>query len=252
MRFDTHRVSAYLVNELQKERPRLEVTYDGGDLIRVSLESNETVHIYLIENPITIYEIMGIVVANTGVGIYTLFILWRDLLLPVHGVRYRPNDWMLALLTLHNNKIYAFDAYYGEEFYIFPVYFEGAGVERTIRHGQAIDPTRLFGETIVTNLASIAGAWRMASFETAQQGNDEQEQTRPNVPVVTALSVYYQRLGVSESADRSALKRAYRRLARKYHPDLNDDPAATKHMQQINEAYNLILEDMDRRGVPDD
>src|SRR5689334_19523159 len=106
MRFDTKRVSAYLVNELQKARPRLEVTYDGGDLIRVSLESNETVHIYLIENPITVYEIMGIVAANTGVGIYTVFILWRDLLLPVHGVRYRPNDWMMALLLLHSDKIY--------------------------------------------------------------------------------------------------------------------------------------------------
>lgn len=251
MRFDTHRVSAYLVSELQKGRPRLEVTHDSGDLIRVSLESNEIVHIYLIENPITVYEIMGIVAANTGVGIYTLFILWRDLLLPVHGVRYRPNDWMMALLMLHRDKIYAFDAYYGEEFYLFPVYFEGVGGERTIRHGQTLDPTKLFGETIVTNWAPIAGAWRMASFEAAQS-TDEQDQTRPNMPVVSTLSVYYQRLGVTEAATRSDLKGAYRRLARKYHPDLNDDPAATKHMQQINEAYNLILEDMDRRGVPDE
>src|SRR5215207_3782279 len=110
MRFDTRRISAYLVNELQRGRPHVEVTYDGGDLIRVSLENNQNIHIYLIENPITVYEIRGIVAANTGVGTYTLFILWRDLLLPVDGVRYRPNDWMATLLALHGDKIYAFDA----------------------------------------------------------------------------------------------------------------------------------------------
>src|SRR4051812_40999490 len=101
MRFDTHRISVLLVNELQSGRPRLEVTYDGGDLIRVSLESNETVQIYFIESPITVYEIKGIVAANTAVGVYSLFILWCDLFMPVHGSHYRPNDWMEALLALH-------------------------------------------------------------------------------------------------------------------------------------------------------
>ncbi len=137
MRFDTHRISAQLVNALQQGRPHLEVTYDGGDLIRVSLESNETVQIYLIENPITVYEIKGIVAANTTVGTYTLFILWCDLLLPLNGTRYHPNDWMDALLALHGDKIYAFDAYFGEEFYIFPVYFEGdgRGAQHPLRRG---------------------------------------------------------------------------------------------------------------------
>jgi hypothetical protein len=247
MRFDTRRVSAQLVNELQRGRPRLEVTYDGGDLIRVSLESNETVHIYLIENPITVYEIMGIVAANTVVGVYTLFILWSDLLLPRHGTRYRPNDWMEALLTLHNAKIYAFDAYFGEEFYIFPVYFEGAGAERNIRHGAAIDATQLVGETVHVALPNIAGVWRIANFEARAQ--DNLDDTRP---MNTGMTVYYRRLGLSATARRAAVKRAYRRLARKYHPDLNTDPAANKRMQEINEAYERILEDMKNRGMGDD
>lgn len=246
MRFDTRRVSAQLVNQLQQARPRLEVTYDSGDLIRVSLESNETVQIYLIENPITVYEIMGIVAANTVVGTYTLFILWCDLLLPRHGTRYHPNDWMEALLTLHNGKIYAFDAYFGEEFYIFPVYFEGAGTVRNIRHGAAIDATQLVGETVHVSLRTIAGVWRIASFEA---GQDSMADTRP---VNTAMTLYYRTLGLSATADKSAVKRAYRRLARKYHPDLNTDPAANKRMQEINEAYERILEDMQQRGVGDD
>jgi DnaJ domain len=245
MRFDTHRVSAQLVNALQSGRPQVEVAYDGGDLIRVSLESNEIVHIYFIENPITVYEIKGIVAANTGVGIYSLFILWRDLLLPVDGALYQPNDWMAALLALHGDKIYAFDAYFGEDLYIFPVYFEGTGIERTIRHGTAIDATKLVGETIITRLPLIEGVWRMANFEASQPETEaHEEDTRP---VNTALTIYYQRLGLKGTAGREAVKRAYRRLARKYHPDLNTDSSATLRMQQINEAYMRILEELDKQ-----
>jgi hypothetical protein len=251
MRFDTRRVSAHLVTQLQKGRPHVEVTYDSGDLIRVSLENNAIVQIYLIENPITVYEIMGIVAANTGIGTYSLFILWRDLLLPIDGVRYRPNDWMEALLTLHGDKIYAFDAYYGEEFYIFPVYFEGTGKERVIRHGTTIDATRLYIETISTNSPLVAGVWRIANFEAQRQQAGSTDDTPVNVPY-TPMTMYYRQLGVPESAGYPAIKRAYRRLARKYHPDLNTDPAATVRMQQINEAYERILEDLKGRGLLND
>lgn len=242
MRIDTHRISAHLVSELQQARPRLEVTYDGGDLIRVSLDNSENVLIYLIENPITVYEIRGIVAANTAVGAYSLFILWSDLLLPTHGTRYRPNDWMAALLALHGDKIYAFDAYFGDDFYIFPVYFEGVGADRSIRHGEAIDATRLIGETVQTTNPLIAGVWRMASFE--QNLSD----TRPHAPgVPPGLSLYYRRLGIAETADRDAVKSAYRRLARRYHPDLNvEDTDATARMQGINDAYERILAALDK------
>ncbi|MBI1258759.1 MAG: DnaJ domain-containing protein [Chloroflexi bacterium] len=248
MRFDTHRISSQLVNELQKGRPHVEVAYDGGDLIRVSLESNEIVHIYFIENPITVYEIRGIVAANTGVGIYSLFILWRDLLLPIDGAVYRPDDWMALLLALHGNKIYAFDAYMGEENYIFPIYFEGTGAERRIRHGTIIDATKLVGEMVITRFALMEGVWRMANFEPhpAQQAqsDDDAGDTRP---VVNAMTIYFERLGLKPNAGREAVKRAFRRLARKYHPDLNTDPSATKQMQVINEAYTKILEELDKQ-----
>ena len=251
MRFDTHRVSAQLVNALQRGRPQLEVTYDGGDLIRVSLESNEIVHIYFIENPITVYETKGIVAANTGVGIYTLFILWRDLLLPIDGTHYHPDDWMAALLALHGDKIYAFDAYFGEDLYIFPVYFEGLGFERTIRHGTAIDATKLVGEMIITRSPLIEGVWRMANFETNEPESERESHEADTRPVNTALTIYYQRLGIKGNAGREAVKRAYRRLARKYHPDLNTDPGATIRMQQINEAYMSIVEELDKQDSDD-
>lgn len=58
---------------------------------------------------------------------------------------------------------------------------------------------------------------------------------------------YYKVLGVDKSASEEDIKKAYRKLARKYHPDLNpNDKEANKKFQQINEA-NEVLSDPDKR-----
>lgn len=51
---------------------------------------------------------------------------------------------------------------------------------------------------------------------------------------------YYQLLGVSRDADKDEIKRAYRRLARKYHPDINKEPDAEDRFKQINRAYEVL------------
>ncbi len=53
-------------------------------------------------------------------------------------------------------------------------------------------------------------------------------------------------LGVSRTASTSEIKSAYRRLARKYHPDVNSEPTAAGKFSQINEAYQTLV-DPDRR-----
>ncbi|SFQ50072.1 DnaJ C-terminal domain-containing protein [Parafilimonas terrae] len=58
---------------------------------------------------------------------------------------------------------------------------------------------------------------------------------------------YYKTLGIEKNATEDEIKKAYRKLARKYHPDLNpDDAEANKKFQQINEA-NEVLSDPEKR-----
>lgn len=62
---------------------------------------------------------------------------------------------------------------------------------------------------------------------------------------------YYEILGVDRSADADTIKSAYRKLAKKYHPDLHPgDADAEKHFKEVNEAYS-VLSDADKKAKYD-
>ena len=58
---------------------------------------------------------------------------------------------------------------------------------------------------------------------------------------------YYDTIGVSRSATQDEIQRAYRKLARAWHPDVNHAPEAEDRFKQISEAYD-VLSDPDRRA----
>ena len=59
---------------------------------------------------------------------------------------------------------------------------------------------------------------------------------------------YYEVLGVSKDSDEKELKKAFRSLARKYHPDKNDAPDADEKFKEIQEAYAVLSDSEKRRN----
>jgi curved DNA-binding protein len=58
---------------------------------------------------------------------------------------------------------------------------------------------------------------------------------------------FYETLGVARDAKPEDIQRAYRKLARTYHPDINKDPAAEERFKEISEAYDVLSDPQTRR-----
>lgn len=61
---------------------------------------------------------------------------------------------------------------------------------------------------------------------------------------------YYKTLGVERDAAADVIKKAFRKLARKYHPDVSKEANAEQHMKEVNEAY-AVLSDPEKRAAYD-
>jgi curved DNA-binding protein len=61
---------------------------------------------------------------------------------------------------------------------------------------------------------------------------------------------YYETMGVARDATQDEIKRAYRKLARKYHPDVSEEPEAEDRFKAVGEAYE-VLKDPEKRAAYD-
>src|SRR3954464_10019383 len=64
--------------------------------------------------------------------------------------------------------------------------------------------------------------------------------------MAVAFRDYYDALGVPRDASAEDIRRAYRNLARQYHPDVNKEPGAEDRFKEISEAYE-VLRDSEKR-----
>ena len=65
--------------------------------------------------------------------------------------------------------------------------------------------------------------------------------------MAVAFRDYYEVLGVPRDADTEDIRRAYRKLARENHPDINKDPEAEDRFKEISEAYEVLRDEERRR-----
>tara|TARA_R110002167_G_scaffold83817_1_gene228139 strand:- start:3159 stop:3458 length:300 start_codon:yes stop_codon:yes gene_type:complete len=59
---------------------------------------------------------------------------------------------------------------------------------------------------------------------------------------------YYRILGIDRGANKAAVKRAYQKMARKYHPDVSQEKDAEMHFKEINEAYQVLRDPKARKA----
>lgn len=68
----------------------------------------------------------------------------------------------------------------------------------------------------------------------------------PFVSKIMNNTEYYDRLGVSKGASQDEIKRAYRKMSKKYHPDINKEPGAEEKYKEVQEAYETLSDDQKR------
>ena len=68
----------------------------------------------------------------------------------------------------------------------------------------------------------------------------------PFVSKIMNNTEYYDRLGVSKDASQDEIKRAYRKMSKKYHPDINKEPGAVEKYKEVQEAYETLSDDQKR------
>lgn len=254
LRIETSEAYRFLIGQLNQAQSVKEIHHDSGDIIEIRLRTGVMVSIYLVERFIDTDYLTLTFAENAKTSMYSLFILWEEMLLPAHNSWFKPNDWMLLLQAIHGGKIYGYRPNGNIHSSIFPVYFEhvlDAETKCFVRFGKRVDFERLVSRSAQTYTPQH-GHWLIADFDGEAiaptppiiETAPPPAPTRPIPDGRLPLKAHFQRLGVALDTDADTIRNAYRDLARRLHPDLNQSPVAHEAMQYINESYRLIVKQL--------
>jgi hypothetical protein len=243
LRHETYYAGEQLIHQMHHSGTLQRMLHDGGDIFLFETASGAKVSIHMIESGIPLYEIRKILNGNTRQGIYTLFMLWCSMMVPNDGQIFKMTDWMQAFIALNGDRIYAYDIF-DSEVYLFQVYFhrQGNSAHYLVEYGLTVRAGRLGYKDLDLRLSPDDLTWKVAYFGVPKYSAHD---VLTGAVVLSGLEAAYALLGVDAGDDRDTVKQAYRLLARRYHPDQNQDPAAHEHMQRLNDAYQRVLAALD-------
>ena len=195
----------------------------AGDSLLAHLGA-DVIAIYLVKDVVSPNVFKKVLNGNTRADIATLFAIEADGV-PANKARYQAEPALEFLFDIYGQRVYAYRIS-GGRLRIFPV---SVAEDQRIRHGRPVNLGLLSTDF---GMSGTKG-WQIGVFH----GRDYYTTIRQEDP----LQPMYALLGLEVTATEQEVKRAYRRLAHIYHPDLSREPGATQRMQRINAAYEAIM-----------
>ena len=104
MRLDSNYVRLHVVQELERA-PFARVRHDDFDVTVIDFSNGQAAAIRIMEREVPVNEILWIYRDHQKDKLHTVFLLWCEMLVPNAGEIFEPPDWLLALYTLHHQKI---------------------------------------------------------------------------------------------------------------------------------------------------
>ncbi len=215
-------------------------------------------YVYVIEQEPKIKDLRNVLRQNTQNGIGTLFVL-NGCLLPSHESLIKASEWQEALLRLHDGWIYAYVSSNDGIYALTQVHFDPTpyaeeyncwhmpnfSIESVaVRHRE--NDASLRGQWAIGDIASVQFKRRVhherinQRFHYATKKTQAPKQREAN----DKLDAYYQMLGIERNASEKEVKRAFRQMALRYHPDVSALPRgeAEHRIKGLLEAYDYIKE----------
>lgn len=233
-----------LTAQLKPDFPDARCVDDRYILLKMPLRRLAVIYLLNVNLPVGV--IKRTIRDNTAQGIHSLFALHVDLL-PADGALLRLPPLLNILQILYHGQVYGYRLA-ASGISIFPLQLRAvdSSATRRVVYGESVEWTEMICDQLEAGYP-VAGFWATVNFrqsvdwEPSTYNYQRNSSSNPIHNRQINLRRWCRVLGVDMDADEAQVRRAYRELARQYHPDRNTSPDATDRMQEINQAYKALM-----------